>query len=510
MRSGVGTTPRPWQVAWGPVVALAVGLASGWATAMPVRAAEAIVLKEGVPVRTELDLDRGQLAHFVVDVPADAVLLRVEITGSPLPLDILARWQEPIESPSDAELSSEPDAFQPRLLISRQSDPPLDAGTWHVAVGYLESPVAVVRKRPVRRIPFTIQASIVRARPEGVLQPGERVSGRVVAEEGSVRIYAIEVPAEAKVLRLDLDGTNSDLDLLARHGQPVIRNEDAEETAISPLGRESLVIGAQAGRPLRPGRWYVSVVHPIDYGTADFTLYVTLGGDPPAAVLAIPPVPRPAEPRAAALHATVEVATELGAASGTIVREDGLILTSHHCVADVAQNPPDPDPVIVAVTLDPRQPPVELFRGRVVAFDKNLDLALVRITSGLYGQALPAGYRFPVVALGDPERMQIGDPVMTLGFPGVGGSAGRVSVTLTRGVVSGFERTPIGTLLKTDAAISPGNSGGAALDQAWRLVGVPTFENVDPEFVGRMSYIHPLWLLPAPWRQMIAAGTAAR
>lgn len=490
------------------MVALALAVAGRLAPAPATVAAEHPVLKEGVAVRAELDLELSELTHFVIDVPADAVLLRLEVKDSPLPLDILARLAQPIESPKDAELSSEPDAFEPRLLISRQSDPPLEEGRWHVAVGYLQSPVPVVRKRPVRKIPFTIQASLVRAKTEGVLRPGQSVSGRVLAEEGSVRIYAIDVPAGAKVLRLDLDRTNSDLDLLARHGEPVIRNDDAEETAISPAGRESLVIGADADRPLRPGRWFVSVVHPVDYGTVDFTLYATLGPSPPAALLAIPPLPRPEERRALALHATVELATDWGAASGTIVREDGLILTNHHCVADVAETPPEPDPVIVAVTLDPRQPPVELFRGRVVAFDKKLDLALVRISGGLYGQPLPGAYRFPAVVLGDSERLQLGDALLTLGFPGVGGSAGRVSVTLTRGVLSGFEQTPIGTLLKTDAAISPGSSGGAALDQNWRLIGVPTFENVEPQFVGRMSYIHPLSLLPPSWRKMIAGGAA--
>ena len=505
--TGVSGTLQPggigkWTAAL--MVALTLAQAYRFGGAGRAMAAESIVLKERLAVRAELDLDEGELAHFVVEVPADAVLLRVEIKDSPLPLDILARLGQPIESAKDAELSSEPDAFEPRLLISRQSDPPLDEGTWHLAVGYLKSPVAIVRKRPVRKIPFTIQASLVRAKTEGVLKPGESVSGRVLAEEGSVRIYAIDVPVGAKALRLDLDGTNSDLDLLARHGQPVIRNQDAEETAISPLGRESLVIGSDPGRPLRPGRWFVSVVHPVDYGTADFTLYATLRLAPPAALLAVPPLPRPEDPRTLALHATVEVATELGAASGTIVRDDGLILTSHHCVADVAEKPPEPDPVIVAVTLDPRQPPLELFRGRVAAFDKKLDLALVRITGGLYGQPLPAGYRFPVLPLGDPDHLKLGDPIFTLGFPGVGGSAGRVSVTLTRGVLSGFERTPIGTLLKTDAAISPGNSGGAALDEHWRLIGVPSYENVDPQFVGRMSYIHPVSLLPPSWRKMIA------
>ena len=58
-------------------------------------------------------------------------------------------------------------------------------------------------------------------------------------------------------------------------------------------------------------------------------------------------------------------------------------------------------------------------------------------------------------------------------------------------------------LMKTDAGISPGSSGGAALDGRWRLIGVPTFESVSPEEVSRMSYIHPITLLPEAWRKMI-------
>ena len=76
-------------------------------------------------------------------------------------------------------------------------------------------------------------------------------------------------------------------------------------------------------------------------------------------------------------------------------------------------------------------------------------------------------------------------------------------MTLTQGVLSGFEKTEIGMLMKSDAGISPGSSGGAALDSQWRLVGVPTFENVNLEDVSRMAYIHPITLLPEAWRKMI-------
>ena len=85
-----------------------------------------------------------------------------------------------------------------------------------------------------------------------------------------------------------------------------------------------------------------------------------------------------------------------------------------------------------------------------MAFDKATDLALVRITSGYYHQPLPKGYRFPAIPLGDPAKMEIGDTVTTLGFPEIGSTTGRGSVTLTRGVISGFEKTEAGLLMKAD------------------------------------------------------------
>ena len=192
-----------------------------------------------------------------------------------------------------------------------------------------------------------------------------------------------------------------------------------------------------------------------------------------------------------------------------MLTEDGLVLTNYHVVAEVAEGAGEKDPVVIGLTMDTRQPTRELFRGKVLAFDKKIDLALVQITCGFYRQPLPKRYRFPSMALGDSEVLEIGDPVSTIGFPLVGGSIGRVSVTLTRGVVSGFERTPIGTLIKTDAGIAPGNSGGAAVDAQWRLIGVPTYENVSPEAVSRMSYIHPLSLLPDTWRTILRQRGAA-
>jgi S1-C subfamily serine protease len=510
----------PWGVR--PIVLLAVWLAVsasllGAEPLAPLKSAgpppkvaelpAPLKIKEATPTDAAIDAEHGAMTRFQVDVPSDAVLMTVCITRSPLVLDILARKGESLEAAADAEYRSYSESFRPKLLVSRQSSPALEAGIFTIAVAYTGAMPPVIHTTPVKSVPFTLTVSFQRAKVDQVLKPGEKFSGRVRAEEGSLRTLAIDVPAGAKILRLDLDEVSGNLDLLARQGELIVRNGDADDAAISELCRESLVIDAHSPKPLRPGRWYVNVVNPVDYGTVEFTIYVSLSADPPPPLLVVPPIPRATESRKRAIYATVDVSTETGGASGTLISEDGLVLTNYHVIEEVAENAASQDPVVIAVTLDIKGPPRELFRGKVVAFDKTTDLALVRITGGYYHQPLPKDYRFPAIPLGDPAKMEIGDPVTTLGFPEIGSTTGRGSVTLTRGVISGFEKTEAGLLMKADASIGPGSSGGAAVDASWRLIGIPTSQNVAPEVVGRMSYIHPISLIPRDWRKMMATTT---
>jgi S1-C subfamily serine protease len=464
---------------------------------------EAVLLKEDAATPGVLDVEGKAIALFRIAVPKDAVLMTVRVLDSPIILDILARLDKPIGSANDAQYRSSADVMDPSLRVSRQSLPALEDGMWYIGVTYLDSAPAVVHKHPVKKLPFSVKVSFVRAKTQAVLEPGKKTVGHLRAEEGSMCSFEIDVPADAKALRIDLDEVSSDLDIFARHGAPLVSNEDADATALSPLGRESLVIDKSSPTPLAPGRWYINVVHPAGFGTVDFAIYVSLSPDPPAALLAIPTLVCPTDPRKRAIAATVDVSTEFSGASGTLLTEKGLVLTNYHVVAEVAEGASDKAPVVVAMTLDPHESPRELFRGRVVVFDKDRDLALVQITHGLYYQALPSDYRFPAIPLGDSAALEIGDPLSIIGFPSIGGTTGRFSVTLTEGVLGGFEKIPAGMLLKTDANISPGNSGGAVLDSRWRLVGVPTFENVSPEAVSHMSYIHPVSMIPPAWRKMI-------
>jgi S1-C subfamily serine protease len=127
----------------------------------------------------------------------------------------------------------------------------------------------------------------------------------------------------------------------------------------------------------------------------------------------------------------------------------------------------------------------------------------VHVRTGFYGQPLPDGYRFPTVAIGDPDALAIGDPIWLVGYPSTGGQGSRVTITCTRGVVSGYESADFGPVLKTDAEITTGNSGGAALDERGRIVGVPT--SLVEVGSGQVAYVHPLNALPAEWRDLLGA-----
>jgi S1-C subfamily serine protease len=165
--------------------------------------------------------------------------------------------------------------------------------------------------------------------------------------------------------------------------------------------------------------------------------------------------------------------------SGSLISADGLILTNAH-VVEVDQVCPY-DTIGVAVLGRSDQPPELLYIADLLVIDPALDLAVVKIAADLDGAAVQVD--LPYLGLGDSQAVGLGDQLRVLGYPGIGGD----TITLTSGTVSGFteERDVEGRAwIKTDAAISGGNSGGSAVDADGNLVGVPTIAgsgaNVDP------------------------------
>jgi S1-C subfamily serine protease len=155
--------------------------------------------------------------------------------------------------------------------------------------------------------------------------------------------------------------------------------------------------------------------------------------------------------------------TAMGAGSGVVITPDGFLLTSAHVVEGAREG--------TATFVDGSE-----LRFRVVGRDPLSDLAVLRVdaANGTSGPASP-----PAARLGDAGRLLVGQLVVAIGNPhGFGGS-------VTAGVVSALGRSlPVGgrggpqrlveNVVQTDAALNPGNSGGALANGTGEVVGVNT------------------------------------
>jgi len=136
--------------------------------------------------------------------------------------------------------------------------------------------------------------------------------------------------------------------------------------------------------------------------------------------------------------------------SGVIVRGNGIIVTNAHVVKGADE---------LKVVLNDRRE----FSAEVVAQDEETDLAVLRIDTN--------GENMPSLRVGADTDPEIGDIVLAIGNPfGVG-------QTVTSGIISALGRTnvsDISSAIQTDAAVNPGNSGGALVNLKGELIGVNT------------------------------------
>lgn len=156
-----------------------------------------------------------------------------------------------------------------------------------------------------------------------------------------------------------------------------------------------------------------------------------------------------------------------GMGTGSIIREDGLVLTNAHVVVNASAGRPYSE---LRVFLKPQQLTGNLkkdtqhrFKARLLIHNRDLDLALLKIES-------PSGSYAPVGFL-NANQIGIGDRVLAIGHPESGGLW-----TLTTGTISShmedFQNIPGKNVFQTETSLNRGNSGGPLLDANGLMVGI--------------------------------------
>jgi len=147
-----------------------------------------------------------------------------------------------------------------------------------------------------------------------------------------------------------------------------------------------------------------------------------------------------------------EFEQESGSGSGSVIDNQGHILTNYH-VIEGAQK--------LTVSLGGEK----VFPAKFVGGDPDTDLAVIKIE--------PPSEGLTIIQMGDSDKLAVGQKVLAIGNPF------GLDRTLTTGVISGLQRPirarnnrPIEGAIQTDASINPGNSGGPLLDKYGKMIGI--------------------------------------
>jgi len=142
--------------------------------------------------------------------------------------------------------------------------------------------------------------------------------------------------------------------------------------------------------------------------------------------------------------------TQVGTGSGVIINADGYIITNNHVINNAQE---------LSVTLNNNK----TYKAELVGTDPKTDIALLKID---------ADNDLPFVTFADSDNVKIGEWVLAVGNPF------NLTSTVTAGIISAKSRDLSGTskqsFLQTDAAVNPGNSGGALVNTNGELVGINT------------------------------------
>ncbi len=141
---------------------------------------------------------------------------------------------------------------------------------------------------------------------------------------------------------------------------------------------------------------------------------------------------------------------QIGTGSGVIISEDGYIVTNNHVIKDATD---------LEVTLNNKK----VYKAKLIGTDSKMDIALLKIN---------ADEKLPYSTFADSDQVKVGEWVLAVGNPY------NLTSTVTAGIVSAKARNldtnGIQSFIQTDAAVNPGNSGGALVNTHGELIGINT------------------------------------
>lgn len=141
---------------------------------------------------------------------------------------------------------------------------------------------------------------------------------------------------------------------------------------------------------------------------------------------------------------------QIGTGSGVIISEDGYIVTNNHVIKDAQE---------IEITLNNKKS----YKAKLIGTDSKMDIALLKID---------ADEKLPYNTFGDSDNVKVGQWVLAIGNPY------NLTSTVTAGIVSAkardLETNGMQSFIQTDAAVNPGNSGGALVNSRGDLIGINT------------------------------------
>ena len=141
---------------------------------------------------------------------------------------------------------------------------------------------------------------------------------------------------------------------------------------------------------------------------------------------------------------------QIGTGSGVIISEDGYIVTNNHVIKDASE---------IEITLNNKKS----YQAKLIGTDSKMDIALLKID---------AKEKLPYTVFANSDSVKIGEWVLAVGNPY------NLTSTVTAGIVSAKARdldtSGIQSFIQTDAAVNPGNSGGALVNTRGELIGINT------------------------------------